>query len=143
MSDELFAFRPMSKADEAFIYNSWLKSYRDSPTVRSVPNSLYFAAHHDVIEQLLSSPTANVIIACNPEDPEQIYGYGVGDVGVIHWIYVKHPFRGNGLGRALEQRLVGTADAVTYTHRVKTTDRLIRDKNYTYNPYVLLTRASA
>jgi GNAT superfamily N-acetyltransferase len=137
--------RPMAKADESFIYHSWLKSYRDSPTVRSIPNTIYFARHHDIIERLFNDPATVVNIACNPEDENQIYGYIVGgkwtgvDASgpVIHWIYVKHPFRGAGIGGTLEKLLVADAANVVFTHRVKQMDRLLKDKAYTYNPYLL------
>lgn len=140
MANEHVRIRPMAKADESFIYHSWLKSYRDSPTVRSIPNTIYFARHHDVIERIFKDPSTVVNIACNPEDENQIYGYIVGGtVGpVVHWVYVKHPFRGAGIGALLEKSVVGDNGATAvYTHRVKQMDRLLKDKTYTYNPYLL------
>jgi hypothetical protein len=38
--------RPVAVEDLNFIYSSWLKSYRDSVTVRGVPNDLFYKAHH-------------------------------------------------------------------------------------------------
>jgi hypothetical protein len=100
-----------------------------------------------VIENIFADPRTKVLIVCNPEDRDQIYGYGVGGksidpasnapVGVIHWIYVKHPFRDNGIGRALEAEYVKDVTGVFYTHRVKMLDRLIGEKKYIYNPYML------
>lgn len=137
----IYSLRPLLKRDEPFIFNSWLKSYRDSVSVRCVPNSIYFQEHHDVIEAILVAPSARVLVACNPTDSEQIYGYGVasrdGAAAALHWLYVKHPFRGAGIGRALENTLTSGATKIFYTHFVKGIDRFIKDRPYIFNPYLL------
>lgn len=139
-----FVLRSAVAADIPFIFNSLLKSYRDAPAVQGIPNGLYYAAHHAVVERILSDAGLRLIVACNPDDSAQIYGYGMGraagDVRVIDWIYVKHPFRGYRVGSTLEQALlasIGGEGPVHYTHRVKQVDRLLKDRSYTYNPYLL------
>lgn len=136
-----FALRPPESADVPFLYNSWLKSYRDSPTVAGIPNTLYYTGQHALIERLLRD--CEVVIACSKEDPGQILGYGIGETGLgtatVHWIYVKHPFRGFGIGRALYQDLVGDQANVYFTHRPKNGERLLRGRPVTYNPYLLMS----
>lgn len=142
--NSLFTIRPLSKEDVPFIYNSWLKSYRDSPMVKSIPNTIYYAEHHKVIENLLRQPGCLAGVACNPEDANQIYGYVVGETlpGIpdpclcIHWVYCKHPFRGNGIAKALFQ-WIGQAKSNVYTHRVKNVEKLIGERPFTFNPYLL------
>lgn len=132
-----FVLRAARGEDLPFIFNSFLKSYRDAPAVSGVPNTLYYDGQHALIERLLKDGKA--IVACATDDPEQIMGYGIGGASVIHWIYVKHPFRGFGIGKALEGALVGQApEQVFYTHRVKATDRLVRNRPYTFNPFLLI-----
>jgi hypothetical protein len=141
MTDAPYVIRPGQPADYPLIYNSWLKSYRDSPTVKSVPNTPYFAGHHEIIERLL--PLSVIRVACDPGKPGEIFGYAVAqDLAqgrVLHWIYVKHPFRGFGLAKALESALQNDCvPIVAYSHRVKNMERLLGDRAWTYNPYALM-----
>lgn len=142
----LFTLRGLAKDDVSFVFNSLLKSYRDSPTVAGVPNTIYYASHHAVVEALLQSPHAKVLVACNSDDSSQIFGYligrDLGDVRVLDWLYVKHPFRGYGIARSLEQAFLASCAnpqaPVHFTHRVKQTDRLMKSRAYVYNPYLLM-----
>ena len=141
-SAPLFVLRQVETADLPFIYNSWLKSYRDAPAVAGIPNTLYYQGQHALIERLLKDSV--VVVACSSDDPSQIMGYGVGEVQpspgrtVLHWLYVKHPFRGFGIMRSLEGALVNKASQVFYTHRVKSCDRLMRSRPYVFNPFFLV-----
>lgn len=144
MTDQapLFVLRAFESADTAFLFSSWLKSYRDAPAVAGIPNSLYYAGQHALIERLLGQSA--VIVACSSEDPSQIMGYGVGRLSngptghaALHWLYVKHPFRGFGIAKAIEGALVAGATTVSYTHRVKACDRLMRSRPYVFNPFLL------
>jgi hypothetical protein len=140
----LFTLRELQPDDVSFIFNSWLKSHRDSPTVAGVPNGIYYAAHHAIIERCLKHPQARVLVACNSEDSGQIFGYVVGEqqagATILHWLYVKHPFRGFGVARSLEGALLGTSrpETVFYTHRVKQTERLLKNRAYVYHPYLIM-----
>lgn len=141
---ELFTLRALAADDLPFVFNSWLKSFRDAPAVQSIPNSIYFAGQHDRIDRILKSAGLAAAVACNPEDPTQIYGYIVAEnatVGsVVHWVYVKHPFRGHGVARGLFAAVVGAGTGPVpfyYTHRVKASDRLVRERAATFNPYLL------
>lgn len=142
----LFTIRPLAKEDVPFVYNSMLKSYRDSPTVAGIPNTIYYAEHHRIIEGILADPQSRVHVACNSEDPAQIYGYAIGrtapGLAIIDWIYVKHPFRSFGIARALEKEAIGANTVVHYTHRVKHVERLLKNRNYIYNPYLLFEVAA-
>lgn len=95
--------RDAGQADVAFIFNSWLKSNRGSALVQGVSNPVYFAQHHLLIEGLVK--TCQVKVACNADDTSQIYGYIVSErvdnAPVVHYCYVKEPYRKLGLGRAL------------------------------------------
>lgn len=136
----LFVLRASDPSDVPFIYSSWLKSYRDAPAVAGIPNGIYYAGQHALIERLLERST--VVVACSSDDPQQIMGYGVGEIlapstAVLHWLYVKHTFRGFGIAKALEGTLVHKAATVFYTHRVKSCDRLMRSRSHVFNPFAL------
>lgn len=137
--------RPAKESDISFIFNSWLQSFRDSPTVRGIPNTLYYKEQHRLIEDLLKRDTCRVILAVNEKDEEQIFGYIIFETYgenlplVMHWIYVKHPFRNFKIGSQLIEECHKTApNIVTYSHKSKLSDKLMKNRqHYIYNPYNL------
>lgn len=140
----LWDLRPYNpKTDESFLFNSWLKSYKDSRMVAGVSNTVYYAEMHEVIKGVIKSPATTVIVACDQADPSTIFGYVVGQqIGaalIIHWVYVKHPFRNFGIGRHLESAIRGTVphESIAYSLATKLTDVLTRKDAYVYNPFTL------
>ena len=95
--------RPLIDEDHAFLFNSFLKSYRFSPFAEKITNTIYFEDHHKLIERIIEN--SKVLVACNPSDPSQLYGYILAGeeegVLVIHFLYVKHTFRNMGIGKTL------------------------------------------
>lgn len=127
--------------DVPFIFNSWLKSYRTSNFSRSITNTVYFAEHHKLLERILK--TNKVVIACRDDDPSQICGWacaGITDnIFTLHYIYVKHPFRGFGVGKALLNAFEhDPSTASIFTHCTKTAERLAAKYNMIYHPYILI-----
>ena len=108
--------RQANAQDVPFIFSSWLKSYHNSNFALSIPSTMYFKEQHKLIEQIITRST--VLVAVNPEDQSQIYGWicadTAGAVPIIHYLYVKHPYRKFGLGRMLVD-LISTEPFI-YTH---------------------------
>ncbi len=129
--------RELEKDDESFIYSSWLRSYRSSPISTHMINDIYFDNHKKIIEELLSK--ANVIIACNPEDPSQIYGFICYEDTTVHYLYVKYPFRKMGLGRYLFDSVCSDATLTIITHYNSNVKSKLND-SLIYNPYLLYRR---
>lgn len=135
--------RPGVVEDVPFIFNSWLKSYRDASAVQGVPNNIYFPKHHDVIERVLAGQGLQVLVVCNKEHPEQIYAYLVASLEnaelTIHWLYTKHPFRRLGMATQLYKTLIAmvpkSAAPVQYSHRTHVGGQLANSNQLTYNPY--------
>ena len=134
--------------DEGFIYNSWLKSlHESSPWAKYIRSQIFYNNHKKVLAKILSE--SGVLIACNPEMPDQIFGYGVyqpssGGVAVIHYLYVKHPYRKLGIGKELFRQMLALSDHNTDLPAVAShiADPSvwwdIKDKfNLVYNPYVI------
>ena len=138
--------RPAIIADIPFIFNSWLKSYRDSPSVRNIPNSIYFEAQHKLIEGVLGSPTLNIWVACQHDKEEQIFGYLVAEKMaedmVIHFAYVKFPERGKGIARALEKKVIEMEpERVWFTAQNKSIEsKLLKERKYHFNPYLFWSK---
>jgi ribosomal protein S18 acetylase RimI-like enzyme len=142
MSDPtpLVRLRQADQNDVPFIFNSWLKSYRDSSTAKLVSNTVFFSEHHKLIERIVKHNP--VILAVNDADPTQIYGYicaGVTEgIFTLHYIYVKHNFRNLGIGKALLNAFEhDLATAGIYTHHTKIADKIASKYNFLYHPYVL------
>ena len=104
--------REMLPNDEAFIFHSWLTGFRGSDFTEGVRKSTYFPRHHKVIEDILER--SEVRVACNLNDEDHVYGYMVWEGEILHWIYVKAPFRGLGIGQMLFEPLKGSRLYVTH-----------------------------
>lgn len=132
-------FRAALQQDVNFIFNSWLKSYRNSNFSRFISNTIYYAEQHKIIEDLVAAN--KVIIACDATDSTQLYGYiCAGEVEgfiVCHYVYVKHTYRNMGIGKELlKQANHDPAKAGLYTHHTKIADRLAPRYNLVYHPYL-------
>lgn len=114
--------------------------------VSGVSSTVYFAEMHEVIKGILNAPNTTLIVACDRDDSSTIFGYAVaqqiGAALVIHWVYVKHPFRNFGVGRHLEAAVKGTVphESIAYTLATKLTDVLTRKDQYVYNPFILFKK---
>ena len=132
--------RPMVDEDIPFIFNSWLKSYRFSHFGEKITNTIYFQDHHKVVERIIKN--SKTLIACDPEDSSQLYGYIVAAVEegilVLHFIYVKHTFRNLGIGKTLLDALGhDKSSAAVYTHHTRMADKLAAKYNFVYHPYLM------
>lgn len=89
--------------DLNFLLSSFLKSFRNSDESRQMSNEVFFDTYKPLWFQVLQNSL--VVVASNPEDPSQIYGYAVyqsiGGVRVLHWVYVKFTFRHLGIAKRL------------------------------------------
>lgn len=133
--------RQANQEDVSFIFNSWLKSYRNSLFAKNIPNEIYFTNHHNLVENLLQNN--KVIIACSKEDPSQIYGYicaGHTDgILTLHYIYIKQTFRNMGIAKQLLSMFNhDSAIASVYTHHTRIAEKLGPKYNMFYHPYLLV-----
>ena len=132
--------RDATETDVNFIFNSWLKSYRDSEFAKHIANEIYFAEHHKLVERLLK--TNNVSVACDQSDPDHIYGFicaGHTDgIFTVHYLYVKHTFRRFGIATALLDNLGHNKSSIgIYTHHTLAAPLFAKAYNLVYHPYVL------
>jgi hypothetical protein len=79
--------------DEDFIFSSWIQCLGNSRPYSGLDRNWFTTAQHALIEKLLKN--SKILIACDPEDDDQIYGYMVYNPmsNVLHWVYVKQLFR--------------------------------------------------
>lgn len=119
----LVAFRPAVPEDLNFIRNSWLKSYRKAHVASRMTDTLYFALwkYAVVSPAIVRAVKGEVIllVACNADIPDQIFGWAATEPreDLLHYVYVKHPFRRLGLCRQMLALLGINHDArATWTH---------------------------
>lgn len=137
----LIRMRAATEADVGFIFNSWLKSYRSSLFAKHISSSVYFSGHHKFLEALI--PNAEIKIACNDQDPTQIYGYicaqYIEGILVVHYVYVKQDYRNLGIGKMLLDQFDHSMErASCYTHQTKIGEQLAIRFNMIYHPYLAM-----
>lgn len=119
-----YLLREPTESDVGFVVTSWLMSAGDAwNKIRTAPvwawRSTGIQLGHfadltrrftrDCVAHTLQRETCRVVIACDVEDPDVIFGFAVCEParGIVHWAYVKHDFRSQGIGRALVEHLMG------------------------------------
>jgi ribosomal protein S18 acetylase RimI-like enzyme len=92
--------RDCKEADESFIYDSWLRNHRHSKSNDHLDNDTYYTQQRALISQYIKE--GSVVIACNEEDPSQIFGYIVfKKPNSLYYIFVKLAFRKMGVANLL------------------------------------------
>lgn len=132
------AIRAAGEADLGLILNSWLKSYRNSDSMRTVTNDIYYSEivgqKARILELMAKGKT---LVACDPTDPEIVYAWAnIGRLNppVVNYVYTKQVYRRQGIAKCILSS-VGIEDGVPVwaTHE----SRALRElgKPYTYVPH--------
>lgn len=138
MTTAPYEIRTGTDADLPFVYGSWLESYKESKLARAVRTSIYLTRHHDLVERLLDRPSVRLRVAHPPGDPVVILGWAVVEEPLtLHYVLVKHQFRGHGVAKAL----VGFEPAVC-SHKCADVERWFRaHPEVAYDPYTSFMEA--
>jgi GNAT superfamily N-acetyltransferase len=121
--------REYGEDDANFVLDSWSKSFRVSPWAGVVLNCDWHATHSAVVRELLERG-ARVSVICARHNPRQILAWACWEVlpagdFVLHYLYVKDPWRRTGLATALLGHLKGlhvTSEATRAHHTFRTRD---------------------
>lgn len=108
--------RNANAGDVAFIFNSWIQSFNDGNyESKRTRVSVEKPEKHLEIEELIRNPNTSIIVASNPEDPDQIIGWACSTsvldqkagkhYVVLNYVYVKQPFRNKKVATTLIQSL--------------------------------------
>lgn len=112
--------RPIRPTDLAFVRDSLWRSHHTATRTKGAkrPFRAYYIA---VLDSLLEREETSALVAVNPEDKDQILGwllYADFEIPVIHYVYVKEPYRGFGLASTLlEAAGIGDQYVYTFTNR--------------------------
>jgi GNAT superfamily N-acetyltransferase len=137
--NEQIRLRPANEEDIPMLFNSWLKSYRNSLFAKQIVNEVYFTEYHKIIEDLLRDSI--VLIACNNDDASQIYGWCcakyIDNIFCLHYIYVKHAFRRMGIAKVMFDAFELKKDlGGVYTHHTRIMELLAPKFNLVYHPFI-------
>ena len=97
-----YRVREATKDDVNFVVSTWVRS---SEKPSGVPIDVWFAnvrrlaRHH--------AATGRILVACSPSSEGTILGWACGAGDAVAHVYVRHDFRGRGMGRALHRALTG------------------------------------
>lgn len=154
MAEIPIAVRGAVATDIPLLTNAWLKSYREGYMPSAVSNTVYFAEHHKLLEEII--PRCETVVACNGEDPDQVFGFVTWElydnIALIHYLYVKHVYRKLGVGTRLVRLVLapdGVAkDVILTTHLTSPVKAMMKRGDYAgptivYNPYMLFQRPEA
>lgn len=117
----MYQIRIARPEDFNFIANSYLKSYRTAPETKPMVNDIYFPEYKSRLEHM--ARTGTILVACARDDEDQIFGYViVGSIGrfpILHYVYVKFPFRHAKIGSTLVKTAIPTfgSDTTVVTHQ--------------------------
>lgn len=135
--EESVRLRRGTTQDADFVFDSWLKSYRDNNAeMRAVPRDVYFSMQRLRIASLLEK--SSTVVACAPDAEWQVMGWAVvgqhSAQGVLHYLYVKQLYRGFDLTAALCAPLRGRVR--WFSHRTPKLERVAQKLGLTFNPYL-------
>lgn len=137
-----FGIRAMTPGDINYVASTWRTNFRRASTFASLmTDEVYHQNHRELINRTLEWTPCYV--AYDIDYPELQLGFLAGGIfsgyPVIHYIYVKRPFRGFGIAQALLEHL-GWKPGIPMvgTHWTRETAHLYSTKNnILYNPYLL------
>lgn len=124
-------------ADINFIYSTFLKAFKhDSDVGKSVEGSVFFDEYQLVADKILD--TADVFVACDPNNDFVIYGYLICEPSILHFAFVKEGFRRLGIAKSLylaaEHR---SGEFESFTHKTHNATRVISKLKLKFNPFKL------
>lgn len=140
-----YNFRPYVQDDIPFILSSWSNSYFSGANYKKAVSPEGFNKYHRRIrENYLDRPTAAVIVCCATEDNNLILGWIAVEKPeedehlILHYIYVKDAFKGNGIAKEL-LTMAHVSDKIVYTHKTDRAEMIMKKKGLRgfYAPHLI------
>lgn len=141
-----YKFRPYVLSDMSFIQSSWSQSYFSGANYKKAISPEGFNKYHRPLrESFLDRPTSAIIVCCAETDHDLILGWIAvekpeedEDHIILHYVYVKDAFKGNGIAKEL-LKLARVSDKIVYTHKTEKAEMLMRKKNIKgfYAPHLI------
>lgn len=102
LAADAIVIRPAVESDVALIYSSWLRSYWNATACNmGIEYQVYQVGQRARIKRLID----HVEIVCSPAVPDAIMGWRCadysGDRSSLHYVYVRQPYRRQGIAKYL------------------------------------------
>ncbi len=121
--------------DINFIYATMLRGlYHGCELYGLIEKEAFYSNYEQVLAKLLLKPVLELKIACLTLEPEVILGYALAEPGVLHFVYIKSPFRGQNIAKQL---LASCSEIRFVTHLTKSGNAIRLKKGWVYNPFLL------
>ncbi len=128
--------------DIAFIYATWLNSYRaDSHYRKTCTKYIFFKEYPKVIDHILNR--ARTLVACLKDDSNVIIGYlTYEDPRAAHYAFTKEGFRQMGVLSSLWNHAFGKEDpkGILTSHKTRCIETTLEHYGVTHNPFLLMKR---
>ena len=136
--------------ETGFVLDSWSRAVARDPIWRvevgrrgvartPIPPSLSLYYHDIILKKILTNCT--LLVACDPEDTDVIWGYVAFDQvdPVLHFVYVKGAFRRMGIGtRLLNEARLMLDEPVIVSHRTEGLFKAWPNVKWRWNPYRMM-----
>ena len=110
---------------------------RQGGTTAPIPRPILLH-HHDILLKSLI-PHSDITLACDPSDPDTVWGWVCSDLHCLHFLYVKNAFRGFGIGRLLlEKTGLLLEEKIRISHRTPALYSHWPDVHFLWNPYRMM-----
>jgi ribosomal protein S18 acetylase RimI-like enzyme len=140
--------------ETGFVLDSWSRAVARDPIWRvevgrrgvartPIPPSLSLYYHDIILKKILTNCT--LLVACDPEDTDVIWGYVAFDQvdPVLHFVYVKGAFRRMGIGTRLLRQFMNSLpgdplEPVIVSHRTEGLFKAWPNVKWRWNPYRMM-----
>lgn len=122
MASPPIAIREPRETDLPWMYSTFIRSMSNQQEIgqprecracggpigpiRPVEPHLMSAMLHGLCTRIMRQ--GRVAVACDPKDPDQMYGWIAWRDNTLLWVFTKYDFRGNGVGTALVAHAFGS-----------------------------------
>lgn len=90
---------PAEPSHIPYVAHSWMTSFKNAACVRGVEDDLYFPWMKQHVAGILKR--ANCMVAVDPQDSDLVIGYIVYEGNTLHYGYVRHGYRKEGIFKTL------------------------------------------
>jgi GNAT superfamily N-acetyltransferase len=139
----MILIREAIESDHAFILATWLRSayaatsktVNDNKVIKLIKPDIFFREHQELIKQILSDNKTFTYVACAEDYQDQLFGYICVHGDCLHYLYVKQPYRKNGVATKLIEE-IGSDSIINHSHWSGDFVHLSRKIKSSYNPYI-------
>ena len=127
-----------------FVLDSWCKTVAAEPpwdfsSTRHTPpppHPLLIYEQDTLLKKIIRN--SSITLACDPDDPDTVWGYVCCDGELLHFIYVKSAFRGFGIGGCLLRSAGIPKGKMMISHRTERLFTAFPNIRFFYHPYRMI-----